>query len=122
MEEGRIVTLIGAKYAKVGEEFFFLGLSERCELCKLKHSCMTLAIGRKYRIEKVRDELKHDCYIHEDGVCVVEVIEPPVTVAIERHEQRVNQNKLSKILKSFLHHQIAKKPIASFMTLASPWV
>nr|CBH37193.1 conserved hypothetical protein, UPF0179 family [uncultured archaeon] len=83
MEEGRIVTLIGAKYAKVGEEFFFLGLSERCELCKLKHSCMTLVIDRRYRIEKVRDEIKHDCYIHENGVCVVEVIEPPVKVAIE---------------------------------------
>jgi uncharacterized protein (UPF0179 family) len=83
MEEGRLVTLIGAKYAKEGEEFFFLGLSERCELCKLKKSCLNLEIGRKYRIEKVRDEIKHDCYIHEDGVRVVEVIEPPVRVAIE---------------------------------------
>lgn len=83
MEEGRIVTLIGAKYAKVGEEFFFLGLSDRCELCKLKHSCMVLAIDRRYRIKKVRDEIKHECYIHEDGVCVVEVIEPPIRVAIE---------------------------------------
>ena len=83
MEEERIVTLIGAKLANVGDEFIFLGASKKCEECKLKKSCANLEVDRRYRIEKVRNEIKHDCYIHEEGVRVVEVIEPPVKVAIE---------------------------------------
>lgn len=83
MEEGRIVTLIGAKWANEGEEFIFLGASKKCDECRLKNACTNLEVDRKYRIEKVRDEIKHDCYIHEEGVSVVEVVEPPITVAID---------------------------------------
>ena len=83
MEDGRIVTLIGASLAKEGEEFFFVGVPEKCEKCKLKNTCMNLTVDRRYRIEQVRDKMKHDCCIHEGGVCVVEVIEPPIRVAIE---------------------------------------
>jgi len=83
MEEGRIVTLVGARLANVGDEFIFLGASEKCESCKLKKSCTNLEVGGRYRIEHIRNGIKHDCYIHEDGVRVVEVIEPPIKVAIE---------------------------------------
>ena len=83
METGRVVTLIGAKLAKEGEEFIFSGAATECEECKLKKSCTNLDVGRRYRIEKVREEIKHDCHIHEDGVRVVEVIEPPIKVAID---------------------------------------
>lgn len=83
MEEGRIVTLIGAKLAKAGEEFIFWGPSKKCEECRLKNSCTNLEVDRRYKIEKVRDEIKHECYIHEDGVCVVEVAEPSIMVAID---------------------------------------
>lgn len=83
MDTGRVVTLIGAKLANVGEEFIFSGAAAECEECKLKKSCINLDVGRRYRIEKVREEIKHDCYIHEDGVRVVEVIEPPIKVAID---------------------------------------
>ena len=83
MEEGRLVTLIGAELAKEGEEFIFLGASKKCEECKLKNACTNLEVDRRYRVEKVRDEMKHDCYIHENGVCVVEVTEAPITAAIE---------------------------------------
>jgi hypothetical protein len=79
----RIVTLVGTKLTKEGDEFVFLGESKKCEGCKLKNSCMNLEVGRRYRIEKVRDEIKHDCFIHEDGVCVVEVVEPPIKATIE---------------------------------------
>jgi len=82
-DKEKSVTLVGAKLAKAGEEFIFLGLPEKCEECKLKKSCANLEVGRRYRIEHVRDEIKHDCYIHEDGVRVVEVTEPSVKVAIE---------------------------------------
>ena len=83
MEEGRKVTLIGAKLAKEGEEFVFLGPSKKCEECKLKNACTNLEVGRRYMIEKVRNEMKHECYIHEDGVCVVEVGEPTIMAAID---------------------------------------
>ncbi len=84
MEE-KIVTLIGAKLANVGDEFIFLGVSnsKKCEECKLKKACMNLEVGRRYRIEHVRDEIKHDCSIHEAGVRVIEVIEPEIRVAID---------------------------------------
>lgn len=83
MEEGRVVTLLGAKIAKVGEEFIFLGASKKCEECKLKNACANLEMDRRYRVANVRNDIKHDCYIHEDGVCVVEVTEAPITAAIE---------------------------------------
>jgi uncharacterized protein (UPF0179 family) len=82
MEE-QIVTLIGAKLANVGDEFIFLGVSRKCEECKLKKACTNLEVGRRYRIEHVRDEIKHDCSIHEAGVRVIEVIEPEIRVAID---------------------------------------
>jgi len=83
MEEGRIVTLIGATLAHVGVEFIFSGAAGKCDECRLKKSCLNLDVGRRYRVEKVREDIKHDCYIHEDGVRVVEVIEPPIEVAID---------------------------------------
>jgi uncharacterized protein (UPF0179 family) len=83
MEEGRFVTLIGAKLAKEDAEFIFLGASNKCSECRLKNTCTNLEVDRRYRIAKVRDEIQHDCYIHEDGVCVVEVTEAPITAVIE---------------------------------------
>lgn len=92
MEEGRRVTLIGAKLVKEGEEFIFLGASVDCGDCKLKNTCTNLELGRRYRIEKVRDGMRHDCQIHEDGVCVVEVIEAPITAALEAAYAFKNSN------------------------------
>ncbi|MHC1636044.1 MAG: UPF0179 family protein [Candidatus Methanospirareceae archaeon] len=81
-KEERITTLIGTKLAKEGEEFIFLGEAKKCEGCRLRNSCINLQPARRYRIEKVRD-IKHDCLIHEDGVCMVEVEEAPIKAAIE---------------------------------------
>ncbi|MFZ2071947.1 MAG: UPF0179 family protein [Halobacteriota archaeon] len=89
MEEGRVVTLIGAKQAKEGEEFIFCGAATKCDECRLKKSCANLEVGRRYRIEKVREEIKHDCFVHEDGVRVIEVTEPPIELAIDaRHAMK----------------------------------
>ncbi len=82
MEGRQVVTLIGANLAKEGEEFIFWGASKRCEECRLKNSCTNLEVGRRYRVVKVRNEIKHDCYIHEGGVCVVEVTESTIQAAI----------------------------------------
>ena len=83
MEEKRLVTLIGAKLAEEGGEFIFLGAATKCNECRLKNSCTNLEVDRRYRIAKVREEIKHECFLHEEGVCVVEVEEAPITVAIE---------------------------------------
>jgi uncharacterized protein (UPF0179 family) len=83
MEEGRIVTLIGANLAKVGEEFLFLGISKKCEECRLKNACANLEVGRLYTIERVRNEMKHECLMHEGGACVVEVRESNIRAVIE---------------------------------------
>lgn len=83
MREGRIVTLIGTKLAREGEEFIFLGPSKKCEECRLKNACTNLELDRRYKIEKVRNEIKHECFIHEDGVAVVEVREASIPVAID---------------------------------------
>ncbi len=82
MEEGRIVTLIGEKLAKEGEEFIFLGMANKCDECRLKRVCANLELGRRYRVVKVREDIRHDCYIHEGGVSVVEVIEPPIKAIV----------------------------------------
>ena len=83
MGEERFVTLIGTKLAKIGDEFLFLGAAKKCEECRLKHACANLEVERRYRIENVRNNIKHDCFIHEDSVSVVEVIEAPINAAID---------------------------------------
>ncbi len=83
MEEGRIVTLIGEKLAREGEEFIFLGMANKCDECRLKKACANLEVGRRYRVVKIREDIKHDCYVHEGSVSVVEVIEPPIKAVID---------------------------------------
>lgn len=82
MEEEAIITLIGTKLAKVGNEFIFRGAAKECEACRLGKTCLGLNIGSRYRIINLRNG-KHECFLHDSGVCAVEVIELPTTVAIE---------------------------------------
>lgn len=78
-----IVTLIGTKLAKVGNEFIFRGGAKECEVCKLSKTCLGLNVGSKYRIVNIRNSGKHECAVHDSGVCAVEVVEAPVRMAIE---------------------------------------
>ena len=77
------VTLVGAKLARVGADFIFVGAASDCEACKLKNSCINLEAGRKYRILSVRNEAPHECPLHDSGVVAVEVIEPPLNAAVD---------------------------------------
>lgn len=84
MEESDvIITLIGTKLAKVGNEFIFKGAAKDCEACKLNKTCLTLNIGSKYKIVSIRNGGKHECSIHDSGVCAVEVVETPIVIGIE---------------------------------------
>lgn len=82
-ESNTIITLIGTKLAKVGNEFNFKGAAKECEPCKLNKTCLGLNIGSKYRIINLRNSGKHECFVHDSGVCAVEVIEAPIIMALE---------------------------------------
>lgn len=78
-----IITLIGSRVAKEGEDFIFLGESRECQKCKLKRTCLNLESGRRYKVMKVRNDTVHDCFIHDGGVLAVEVESSPVLAAID---------------------------------------
>ena len=84
MEESDVtITLIGTKLAKVGNEFIFRGAARDCEACKLNKTCLGLNVGSKYRITGIRNGGKLECFIHDSGVCAVEVVETPIVMSIE---------------------------------------
>ncbi|HLB71003.1 MAG: UPF0179 family protein [Candidatus Methanoperedens sp.] len=83
MEEDTEITLIGTKLAKVGTEFIFRGIARECEPCKLNKTCLGLNVGSKYRITGLRNGGTLECFIHDSGVCAVEVIETPIVMGIE---------------------------------------
>ncbi len=82
-ESDTTITLIGTKLAKVGNEFIFKGAAKECEACKLNKTCLNLNPGSRYRIIGIRTGGKLECFIHDSGVCAVEVIEAPIMMNIE---------------------------------------
>ncbi len=67
-----MLTVVGDKLAKKGQEFVYLGSLSECKDCKVKNICFHLEKGQRYKVVGVRD-VNHDCEIHENGVKVVEV-------------------------------------------------
>ena len=90
-----LVTLIGEKQAKKGNEFTYLGPINECKGCKLKNVCFNLKPGRRYKIKKIREK-RHECKIHSGKVAVVEVEELPLTIAIDR---KLSEGATTKIKK-----------------------
>ena len=83
MTDNTIITLIGSRIAKEGEDFLFLGESRECQKCKLKKTCLNLEPGRRYRVTKIRGDTVHECFIHDGGVLAVEVENSPVLAVID---------------------------------------
>jgi len=77
-----IVTLVGERVAKKGNEFIYLGPSPECKNCKLKTVCFNLKRFRRYRIVGIRNK-RHSCNQHDGGVRVVEVEELPIVSSLE---------------------------------------
>ncbi len=75
------VTLIGTGLAKVGLEFVYEGSLDECKPCTLKKACNNLKEGKRYRIVNVRPA-KHDCLVHRNGTCAVEVVESPIAALL----------------------------------------
>lgn len=77
------ITLIGTRLAKEGAEFFFDGETPECEQCKLKNTCMSLEKGKKYRVVKVRNDTLHECFVHDKGAMVVDVVKAPIFALLD---------------------------------------
>ncbi|MFQ6106966.1 MAG: UPF0179 family protein [Thermoplasmata archaeon] len=77
-----LVTLVGEKQVKEGNEFVYSGPLSECKDCRLKGVCFNLEEGKRYRISSVRT-LHHNCRVHEEGVRVVEVEVVPVDTAVD---------------------------------------
>ena len=75
------VTLIGTGLAKQGLEFVYEGPIDECRPCSLKKACNNLKEGKRYRIVNVRPA-KHDCLVHRNGTCAVEVVESPIAALL----------------------------------------
>lgn len=82
-EPDTIITLIGTRLAKVGNEFIFRGAVKDCEGCRFNKTCFSLNIGSKYRIVNIRNGGKLECSVHDSGVLAVEVIEAPIVMSLE---------------------------------------
>jgi len=90
-----LVTLIGEKLAKEGEEFVYLGPNNECRNCKLKTVCFNLKTGRRYKIINIRDK-RHSCAVHDGNAAVVEVQEMPIFAAVEKNLSEGNTTKIEK--------------------------
>lgn len=77
------ITLVGLRQAKKGFTFLHEGQLDECTGCELFKICMAaLEPGRVYRVDAVRDKV-FSCKVHEEGVRVVEVVEPDIEAAID---------------------------------------
>jgi uncharacterized protein (UPF0179 family) len=75
-----LITLVGERQVKEGNEFIYLGSLTDCKECKLKGVCFNLEEGRKYKIRSIRG-VRHECKIFDEGVRVVEVESTPLVIA-----------------------------------------
>ncbi len=82
-EKRPIITLVGLRQARRGFSFLNERPLKECEDCTLFKICAAkLEVGRIYVVSDVRDKV-FPCQVHEDGVKVVEVVEPDIDTNIE---------------------------------------
>ena len=77
------ITLIGSRLAREGLEFIFKGEMPECKKCRLKNTCLNLEPGRRYRVEGVRSNDIHECFLHDSGVLAVDVRKAPILTTME---------------------------------------
>ncbi len=70
-----MITLIGKRLAKPGQEFIHYGVSNsrECMGCKLRKVCDNLEVGRRYVVKSSMNKPHEKCRIHDEGVMLVEV-------------------------------------------------
>ena len=77
------ITMVGLKQARKGFTFVMAEPTDDCRDCELIGTCMNLETGRVYTVVKTRNKV-FPCRVHEEGVRVVQVEEPPIETAIEQ--------------------------------------
>ena len=86
MDSVPVITLVGKRQARVGNEFVYMGRTDKCIDCPLRKVCCDkLEPDRVYKVISVR-EREHDCPIHEGGVQLVEVEESGATMTLPTHQ------------------------------------
>ncbi|MCI4343499.1 MAG: UPF0179 family protein [Thermoplasmata archaeon] len=76
------ITLLASAEAKEGFEFVYEGGAPVCRTCPYRHACLTLDVGRRYAVTKVRT-VKHPCALQETDANVVEVKSVARTLVVE---------------------------------------
>ena len=66
------ITLLAVGEARDGFEFVYQGGGPVCRSCPYRHACLTLDVGRRYTVTKVRP-VTHPCALQESDAHVVEV-------------------------------------------------
>jgi uncharacterized protein (UPF0179 family) len=66
------ITLLAEHQSKPGYQFIYLGGAPVCRTCPYRHACLTLDVGRKYAVTRVRP-IQHPCALQETTANVVEV-------------------------------------------------
>ncbi len=92
-ESDTIITLIGTRLAKVGNEFIFKSAAKECQPCKFTKTCLSLNPGSRYKIVNLRNSAKLECFVHDSGVLAVEVTETPIRIAVESRKA-INGSKI----------------------------
>jgi hypothetical protein len=76
------ITLIAQSQARPGFEFVYQGPAPVCRTCPYRHACLTLDVGRRYQVKKVRP-VTHPCALQETEAAVVEVAVVPRAMVVE---------------------------------------
>lgn len=76
------ITMIASAQAKPGFVFFYQGGAPPCRPCPYRNACLTLEVGHRYQVQKVRD-VKHPCALQETDAKVVEVAPIPRALVVE---------------------------------------
>ena len=76
------ITLLSHEQARPGFEFVYMGAAPVCRTCPYRHACLTLDIGRRYSVTKVRP-VTHPCALQETDAAVVEVTPVARTLLVE---------------------------------------
>ncbi|HEV2316890.1 MAG TPA: UPF0179 family protein [Thermoplasmata archaeon] len=66
------ITLLSERQSRPGFEFVYMGGAPVCRTCPYRHACLTLDVGRKYTVTRVRP-IQHPCALQETTANVVEV-------------------------------------------------
>jgi len=83
-----LITLIGKKLAKPGQEFIHYGIgnSRECMSCKLRKVCDNLEAGRRYVVKSSMNKPHEKCKVHEEGVMLVEVEPAEIDVLVPQNQ------------------------------------